>query len=169
MSAGNSSEENGSHGVTTDKIECKTDEGLDSSKNESEKTEQTGEVNVNKDEEVQKSSDDKNEEADKKSNSGNEENPEVEEQSMDEPSDEHEEADEKPTAARSRDNMNVVSREDLKAVFQKFGLVKVSHRFFLVELLCLTKCCKNNFKFFCYLLCLHSELFLPTLKVIDYM
>lgn len=126
-SAGSSAEENGSHSVATDKTEGKTDE--DSSKSNTEKTEQTEEANVNKDEEIQKSSDDKNEEADKKNESGNEEEPEVEEQSMDDPIDEHEpeEAEEKPTAARSRNYRDVVSREDLKIIFQKFGNVMVCH------------------------------------------
>lgn len=32
---------------------------------------------------------------------------------------------EKPTEAAYRDNMDVVLREDLKSVFQKFGTVKV--------------------------------------------
>ena len=143
MTAGSSAEENGSHDVTTDKTECKTDEGLDSSKNDSEKTEQTGGENVGKDEEIQKSSDDKIEEADKKNDSGNEEKPEVEDQSMDDPTDEREEAEEKPTFASSRNDKNVVSREDLKAIFQKFGSIKVSHRFFFIELLCSSECFKN--------------------------
>ncbi|XP_023002329.1 la protein 1-like [Cucurbita maxima] len=124
MTAGSSAEENGSHDVTTDKTECKTDEGLDSSKNDSEITDQTGGENVGKNEEIQKSSDDKIEEADKKNDSGNEEKPEVEDQSMDDPTDEREEAEEKPTFASSRNDKNVVSREDLKAIFQKFGSIK---------------------------------------------
>lgn len=130
MSSESSAEENGSNGVAADKTECKTDEGLDSSKNDSEKTEQI-EANMSKDEEIKESADDKNGEAEQKNDSVNEESPEVEEQSMDDPNDEHEEAEEKLTAVKSKNNMNVVSREDLKAVFQKFGSVKVSHRFFL--------------------------------------
>lgn len=122
MSSGTSDEENGSHNVATDITECKVDEGLDSSKNDSEKTEQTAEANVSKDGEISKSSE-KNEEVDKNNDSGNEEKPELGEQSN-----EHEEAGEKPTAGASINNKNVVSREDLKVIFQKFGSVKVSLR-----------------------------------------
>ncbi|KAA0065026.1 hypothetical protein IC582_006293 [Cucumis melo] len=124
-SSGNSAEENESHGVAADKTECKTDEGLeDSSKNDPEKTEQIEETNLSKDEEIKKSADDKNGEAEEKNDTGNERSLEVEEQCMDGTVDEQEEAEEKPTALKSRNNMNVVSREDLKAVFQKFGSVK---------------------------------------------
>lgn len=130
-SSGSTAEGNESHGVA-DKTECKTDEGLDSSKNDSEKTVQIEETNLSKDEEIKESADDKNGEAVEKNDSGNEKSLEVEEQSMDDTVDEHEEAEEKPTAFQSRNNMNVVSREDLKAVFRKFGSVKVSHSFFLV-------------------------------------
>lgn len=138
-SSGNSAEENESHGVAADKTECKTDEGLeDSSKNDPEKTEQIEETNLSKDEEIKKSADDKNGEAEEKNDTGNERSLEVEEQCMDGTVDEQEEAEEKPTALKSRNNMNVVSREDLKAVFQKFGSVKVSHSFFLV--LCSMEC-----------------------------
>ncbi|XP_022131859.1 la protein 1 [Momordica charantia] len=118
VSSGTSDEENGSHNVATDITECKVDEGLDSSKNDSEKTEQTAEANVSKDGEISKSSE-KNEEVDKNNDSGNEEKPELGEQSN-----EHEEAGEKPTAGASINNKNVVSREDLKVIFQKFGSVK---------------------------------------------
>ncbi|KGN62834.1 la protein 1 [Cucumis sativus] len=122
-SSGSTAEGNESHGVA-DKTECKTDEGLDSSKNDSEKTVQIEETNLSKDEEIKESADDKNGEAVEKNDSGNEKSLEVEEQSMDDTVDEHEEAEEKPTAFQSRNNMNVVSREDLKAVFRKFGSVK---------------------------------------------
>ncbi|CAK9312935.1 unnamed protein product [Citrullus colocynthis] len=123
MSSESSAEENGSNGVAADKTECKIDEGLDSSKNDSEKTEQI-EANMSKDEEIKESADDKNGEAEQKNDSVNEESPEGEEQSVDDPNDEHEKAEEKLTAVKSKNNMNVVSREDLKAVFQKFGSVK---------------------------------------------
>ncbi|XP_022962519.1 la protein 1 [Cucurbita moschata] len=124
VSSGSSAEENGSHGVAADKTECKPDERLDSSKNDSEKTEIIGEeANMSKDEEI-KSADDNNGEADKKNDLGNEERPEVEERTTNDTVDEHEEDEEKPTAAKSKNNMNVVSREDLKVIFQKFGSVK---------------------------------------------
>ncbi|XP_038886452.1 la protein 1 [Benincasa hispida] len=126
-----SAEENGSHGVdaAADNTECKTDEANNDSENDSEKSDKivltirVEEANMSKDEEIMKSADDKNGEAEEKNDSGNEERPEVE-QCKDDPIDEHEEAEEKPPAAKSKNNMNVVSREDLKAVFQKFGSVK---------------------------------------------
>ncbi|XP_023545520.1 la protein 1-like [Cucurbita pepo subsp. pepo] len=124
VSSGSSAEENGSHGVAADKTECKPDERLDSSKNDSEKTEQIGEeANMSKDEEI-KSADDNNGEANKKNDLGNEEKPEVEERTTNDTVNEHEEDEEKPTAAKFTNNMNVVSREDLKVIFQKFGSVK---------------------------------------------
>lgn len=122
---------NGNHEPANDIISGRTDGDLDPSVNAIKETEQVPE-NVNKDnksEEIPGENGDK-EDGEKlaEKNELKSEGKETEdgEKPSDGPTVEGEENEGKSTAVMYKDNMNVVLREDLKGVFQKFGTVKVS-------------------------------------------
>jgi lupus La protein len=129
MSDGGSTEKNGTNDTANDdKIVCKTDGGLVSSENETRETEKTVVKNVSEDEETPGENIEKdNKEKVDRNNGLESEEKETEdiEKSPEGPTEMSDEKEEKRTAASYIDDMNVVLREDLKGVFQKYGTVKV--------------------------------------------
>ncbi|XP_062165380.1 la protein 1 [Alnus glutinosa] len=128
MSDGGSTEKNGTNDTANDdKIVCKTDGGLVSSENETRETEKTVVKNVSEDEETPGENIEKdNKEKVDRNNGLESEEKETEdiEKSPEGPTEMSDEKEEKRTAASYIDDMNVVLREDLKGVFQKYGTVK---------------------------------------------
>ncbi|KAF3446443.1 hypothetical protein FNV43_RR11622 [Rhamnella rubrinervis] len=124
-----SAKRNGTHEPASDSTNGRTDGDLDSSDNAIEETEQVPE-NVNKDnksEEIPGENVDKEdgEKLDEKNGLKSEgRGTEDGEKPSEGPTVEPEENEEKSSAVIYKDNMNVVLREDLKGVFQKFGTVK---------------------------------------------
>lgn len=134
MSDGGSTEQNGTNDTANDdKIVCKTEGGLDSSENETRETEKTVVKNVNEDEETPEENIEKDnkENVDRNGLESEEKETEGIEKSPEGPTEMSDEKEEKRTAASYMDDMNVVLREDLKGVFQKYGTVKVSFGLFL--------------------------------------
>lgn len=127
MSDGGSTEQNGTNDTANDdKIVCKTG-GLDSSKNETRVTEKMAEKNINEDETPGENiENDRKEKVDQNNGLESEEKETEEiEKSSEGATEMSDEKEEKRTAASFMDDMNVVLREDLKDVFQKYGTVKV--------------------------------------------
>ncbi|KAJ7958588.1 La-like protein [Quillaja saponaria] len=119
MSDGVSAEQNGAHQPANDNSIPKKDVELNSSERATEQGEQkVSEITDNNKENAGDSIvNEKEENLDKKNGSVNE-GKEIEDEEK------SEEKDEKFSAASYKDNMDVVLREDLKSVFQKFGTVK---------------------------------------------
>jgi lupus La protein len=128
MSDGGSTEQNGTNDTANDdKISCKTDGGLDSSENETRVTEKMAEKNINEDETPGENIENDNKEKIDQNNGLESEEKETQEieKSSEGATEMSDEKEEKRTAASFMDDMNVVLREDLKDVFQKYGTVKV--------------------------------------------
>lgn len=128
---GVSAKGNGSHELAHDSTDGKTDGDLDSSDNANTETKQVP-GNVGKDDKSEKipgdNVDKEDEEKLAEKNGLQNEGKETEdgEKPSEGPTKVGEENEEKSAAIIYKDNMNVVLREDLKGVFQKFGTVKVS-------------------------------------------
>lgn len=128
---GGSAKGNGTHEPANDSTDGKTDGDLDSSDNANMESKQVPE-NIGKDDKSEKIPGDNVDKEDQEKlaekNGLQNEGKETEdgEKPSEGPTKEGEENEEKSTAVIYKDNMNVVLREDLKAVFQKFGTVKVS-------------------------------------------
>lgn len=106
-----------------------TDGELGSSENAIGEMEKMVVENVNKDEEAPGDNVDKDNKEKNDTNNGlgsEEKETEDEERSPEGPTEMGDEKEERVTAAAYVDDMNVVLREDLKAVFKKYGTVKVS-------------------------------------------
>ncbi|KAH0642588.1 hypothetical protein KY290_035540 [Solanum tuberosum] len=127
ISAKSSTEQNGNHELSTESASApETGGNKDTTKDNVEMTDEKvpeGIKDGDNDENVEK--------GDKKdAEDGNGEtdvqNPEVAEKSMDSPTEDDEQApaEEKLSIAACKDNKDIVMREDLKSVFQKFGTVK---------------------------------------------
>lgn len=112
--------------VNDDANACKADGGLNSSENTAKENEQKVSENVNADEEssgVDKEKGDKVDEENGSETKGIK--TEGEEKSSEDPIEKDEKKEKPNPAVAYKDDMNVVLREDLKAVFEKFGTVKV--------------------------------------------
>lgn len=128
MSDGGSTEQNGTNDTANDdKISCKTDGRLDSSENKTRVTEKMAGKNINEDETPGENIENDNKEKVDQNNGLESEEKETEEieKSSEGATEMSDEKEEKRTAASFMDDMNVVLREDLKDVFQKYGTVKV--------------------------------------------
>ncbi|KAA8525294.1 hypothetical protein F0562_007149 [Nyssa sinensis] len=130
MSTGGSAEQIGSHEPTNDNADVlKTDGGPESTENVTEQVEHKVSDDIKDDEENPKENIEESEEkVDEKTGSESEgKEPENGEKSLDSAiqKDEKEaKVEEKSAAAVYKDNKDVVLREDLKSIFQKFGTVK---------------------------------------------
>lgn len=126
ISAESSTEQNGNHKPATESITAPETEG----------NEDTTKDNVEVTEDIK--DEDNNEKGKKKdaeegSGETDVQNPEVAVKSMDIPTEDDEQApaEGKLSIAACKDNKDIVMREDLKSVFQKFGTVKVIFLFYL--------------------------------------
>jgi len=115
--AGGSAEQNGAQEPANDDANA-CDGGSNSSENMTKENEQKVPENIKTDEE------NNGEEVDGDNGSESTVIKTEEEKSSEDPN-EKEEVKEKPNPAASKDDKNVVLREDLKAVFERFGIVKV--------------------------------------------
>lgn len=126
ISAESSTEQNGNHKPATESASAPETEGnKDTTKDNVEVTDEKMEEDANDED-----SNEKDEKKDAEDGSGETDvqNPEVAVKSMDDPTegDEQAPAEEKLSIAACKDNKDIVMREDLKSVFQKFGTVKVN-------------------------------------------
>lgn len=129
--AGGSTEHNGTHEPANDNADVgKTNKDIDSKENVTGETEDKASENANNDEEnsgedIEKESEEKVEEKTSLESEGKEtEDGQKSSEGCDLKGEEKATGEQKPTAATYKDNMDVVMREDLKSVFQKFGTVK---------------------------------------------
>lgn len=128
LSAGDSLEHKGSQEpVSVDSKVCKADGGENSSKNDAQENEQESDsISADKENNEMNIEEGKEEKADEQTGSESKEIKMVEgEKSGEGPTGKDKEKGEKPKADAYRNDMNVVMREDLKAVLGKFGTVKV--------------------------------------------
>ncbi|MCD9645865.1 hypothetical protein HAX54_035175 [Datura stramonium] len=127
ISGGSSTEQNGNHKPATESASApETESNNDTTKDNVEVTDEKVPEDIkdeDNNENVEKG-DEKN--AEDGSGETDVQNPEVGERSMDSPTEDDEQAPakEKLSVAACRDNKDIVMREDLKSVFQKFGTVK---------------------------------------------
>lgn len=131
-----STEQNGNHQAAAESASAPETEGnKDTTKDNVKVTEEVSEV---RDEDNNK---DDEKDAENGSGETDVQNPEAVEKSMDSPTEEDDQApaEEKLSIAACKDNKDVVMREDLKSVFQKFGTVKVN--FFCFHLFILFNIC----------------------------
>ncbi|XP_057985267.1 la protein 1-like [Hevea brasiliensis] len=128
LSAGDSVEGDGAQEpVSVDSKVCKADGGLKSSENDAQENEQKESENVSDDKENNEMNveEGKEEKANEEIGSESKEiQVEEGEKSAEDPTGKDKEKEGKSKADAYRDDMNVVSREDLKAVLGKFGTVK---------------------------------------------
>ncbi|KAF2304469.1 hypothetical protein GH714_031860 [Hevea brasiliensis] len=128
LSAGDSVEGDGAQEpVSVDSKVCKADGGLKSSENDAQENEQKESENVSDDKENNEMNveEGKEEKANEEIGSESKEiQVEEGEKSAEDPTGKDKEKEGKSKADAYRDDMNVVLREDLKAVFGKFGTVK---------------------------------------------
>ena len=113
--AGGSKEQNCTREPTNDNADVgKTDKDIDSKETEDKDSENINTDEENSGEKIEKESEEKESEDKEKSSEG-----------CDLKGEGNTSDEQKPVAATYKDNMDVVMREDLKSVFQKFGTVKV--------------------------------------------
>ncbi|KAF2304477.1 hypothetical protein GH714_031910 [Hevea brasiliensis] len=112
--------------VSVDSKVCKADGGLKSSENDAQENEQKESENVSDDKENNEMNVGKEEKANEEIGSESKEiQVEEGEKSAEDPTGKDKEKEGKSKADAYRDDMNVVLREDLKAVLGKFGTVKI--------------------------------------------
>lgn len=124
ISAESSTEQNGNHKLATESITApKTEGNEDTTKDNVEVTDEKVTEDIKDEDNNEKG---KKKDAEDGSGETDVQNPEVAVKSMDIPTEDGEQApaEEKLSIAACKDNKDIVMREDLKSVFQKFGTVK---------------------------------------------